>query len=227
MTREITLDYDRSSRTGLGEAVMCRHKSRAQLQAILAELQQRRHAMLFTRLEPADHACLTVDRGVLDYDEVSQTAWFLPEPATASPVEDNRVGRVAVVTGGSADVPVAREALRTLAFHGESAEEINDVGVAGLWRIQERLAELRDKQVIICVAGMEAALPTVLAGLVPALVIGVPTATGYGRSNHGETALNALLCSCAQGLVVVNIDNGFGAACAALRALRDQSAAPP
>ncbi len=96
---------------------------------------------------------------------------------------------------------------------------VYDIGVAGLWRLQEKLELLRAQKILICVAGMDAALPTVLAGLVPNLIIAVPASTGYGMARGGETALNALLCSCGQGLVVVNIDNGFGAACAALRAL--------
>src|SRR5690606_30571001 len=121
---------------------------------------------------------------------------------------------------GTSDAAVAREAVRTLAFHGHAATEIHDAGVAGLWRIQAHLPLLSEQQIIICVAGMDAAMPTVLAGLLPALIIGVPTSTGYGIARGGETALHALLCSCAQGIAVVNIDNGFGAACAALRAAR-------
>ncbi len=97
--------------------------------------------------------------------------------------------------------------------------EIHDVGVAGLWRITERLDELKTCKIIICVAGMDAALPTVLGGLVSSVLIAVPTSVGYGMAKNGETALRSLLVSCAPGITVTNIDNGYGAACAAIRIL--------
>src|SRR5690606_10580417 len=152
----------------------------------------------------------------LHYDAVAATARYIP----AGYKPETIACRIAVVTGGTSDLPVAQEAVQTLRFYGCAATEIHDAGVAGLWRIEAQLELLRKQQIIICVAGMDAALPTVLAGLVPALIIAVPASTGYGMARAGETALNALLCSCAQGLVVVNIDNGFGAACAAIRAAR-------
>ena len=116
-------------------------------------------------------------------------------------------------------MPVAREAVRTLAFRGEAAALIADVGVAGLWRLTRRLEEIRATPVIIVAAGMDAALPSVLAGLVPGVVIAVPTSVGYGVAAGGRAALDAILSSCAPGITVVNIDNGYGAACAALRLL--------
>ncbi len=128
-------------------------------------------------------------------------------------------GRVAIVCGGTSDLAVAREAIRTLAFAGESATLLADVGVAGLWRLMERLDDIRRHRVVIAVAGMEGALFSVLAGLVPCAMIAVPTSIGYGVAEGGRTALNAALASCASGLLVVNIDNGFGAAHAALRIL--------
>jgi NCAIR mutase (PurE)-related protein len=132
---------------------------------------------------------------------------------------------VAVVCAGTSDVAVAREAARTLRYYGEGAVEISDVGVAGLWRLLERIEEIRKHRIVIAVAGMDAALPTVIGGLVSGVVIGVPTSVGYGVSNGGQTALNAMLASCSSGLVVANIDNGFGAACAALRILRSAAQA--
>jgi NCAIR mutase (PurE)-related protein len=126
---------------------------------------------------------------------------------------------VAIVCGGTSDMPVAGEALRTLAFEGEAATLLPDVGVAGLWRLTERLEDIRRHRVVIAVAGMEGALFSVLGGLVPCAVIAVPTSVGYGVSKGGRTALNAALASCASGLAVVNIDNGFGAAHVALRIL--------
>jgi NCAIR mutase (PurE)-related protein len=151
---------------------------------------------------------------LLDYDSVSRTA-ILGDIRTSFGDP-----KVAIVTAGTSDVPVAREATRTLLYHGVSSTEIHDVGVAGLWRLQRRVSELSDYPIIIAVAGMDAALPTVLGGLVPGLLIGVPSSTGYGVSRKGESALASMLVSCAPGIAVTNIDNGFGAACIALRGLR-------
>jgi NCAIR mutase (PurE)-related protein len=121
-------------------------------------------------------------------------------------------------------VPVSREAARTLAYYGVPCVEITDVGVAGLWRLMERIDELRRMQVVIAVAGMDAALPTVIGGLVASVVIGVPTSVGYGVAQGGQSALHAMLASCAPGVLVTNIDNGYGAACAAIRILRESRA---
>ena len=123
---------------------------------------------------------------------------------------------IGIVTAGTSDLGVAGEAARTLAFHGYAAPIIADVGVAGLWRLLERLEEIRRLRVIIAVAGMEGALFSVLAGLVAAPVIALPSSVGYGVATGGRVALEAALASCAPGLTVVNIDNGFGAACAAI-----------
>lgn len=157
--------------------------------------------------------------GFLDYDQVSKTAYGGLPAVSSDKLQSNSL--ISIITGGSSDVPIAREASRTIQFYGHAVEEINDVGVAGLWRLTERLDEIREKKVIICIAGMDAALPTVLGGLIPGLIIAVPSSVGYGMAKHGETALQALLCSCASGLVVVNIDNGYGAASAALRAINN------
>jgi NCAIR mutase (PurE)-related protein len=147
----------------------------------------------------------------MDYDAVSRTGYFgLVAIPQAKP-------RIAVVTAGTSDVPVAREIARTLNYYGEGCIEIADVGVAGLWRLLDRVSDIRDKAVVIVVAGMDAALPSVVGGLVSGAVIAVPTSVGYGVAEGGTTALHAALASCAPGVVVVNIDNGYGAACAALR----------
>ena len=128
-----------------------------------------------------------------------------------------------VLSAGSSDVPVAREAIRTLAYFGVGARPIFDVGVAGIWRLLERVEEIRQFPIAIVVAGMDAALPSVLGGLYPGLIIAVPTSVGYGVASGGTTALNAILASCASGIVTVNIDNGYGAACAAMRVLNSRS----
>lgn len=211
--RDVNLDFERQQRTGLAEAVFCEGKSTEQLRTICDAIVAEEKSMLFTRLSQDQHDALSHSHaGVLDYDAVSRTA-FHRHGGSA-----NRLP-LAVVTGGSSDVPVAREAARTLEFYGYDALEVHDVGVAGLWRITERLEELRQCKIIICVAGMDAALPTVLGGLVSSVLIAVPTSVGYGMVNGGETALRSLLVSCTPGLTVTNIDNGFGAACAAIRVL--------
>jgi len=141
------------------------------------------------------------------------------------PSADPGRGRVAVLGAGTSDLPVAAEAQLALACHGIATELVLDVGVAGLHRLLDRLEDLRSATVLIACAGMEGALPTVLAGLLPQPVIGVPVAVGYGVSAGGAAALNGMLASCAPGLTVVNIDNGYGAAMAALRILSSQAAA--
>jgi pyridinium-3,5-biscarboxylic acid mononucleotide synthase len=120
-------------------------------------------------------------------------------------------------------VPVAQEAVRTLRFSGQDAVLVADVGVAGLWRLMRRVEELNRLPILIVAAGMDAALPSVIGGLVSSVIIAVPTSVGYGVAAGGQTALNAMLASCAPGLATVNIDNGYGAACAALRVLRSQA----
>ena len=210
---DVNLDFDRENRTGLAEAVFCEAKSDDQLKTICDTVVAEQKPMLFTRLLPAQFEHLQqLHPNMLQYDPISRTAFVKPR-------QINHNVAVAVVTGGSSDLPVAKEAARTLAFYGHEALEVHDVGVAGLWRVTERLPELRSCKIIICVAGMDAALPTVLGGLVSTALIAVPTSVGYGIARGGETALNALLVSCASGVTVTNIDNGYGAACAALRIL--------
>lgn len=208
---EFLLDEARAARIGFGEAVFCAGKSAAQIAAILDHAQV---PMLLTRLDPAKFADLPhPQQADLDYDPVSGTAYFGAPISPAGPTQ------VAVVTAGTSDVPVAREAVRTLAFQGREARLIADVGVAGLWRLLRRVDELQQMRVVIVAAGMDAALPSVVGGLVGGVIIAVPTSVGYGVAAGGHAALNAILASCAPGIVTVNIDNGYGAACAALRVL--------
>ena len=211
---EFVLDLGRHERIGFGEAIYAQGKSAAQLAAILERAHERDASFLITRLSPATLAALPpVHQDRIDYEPVSATGFFGPPAALGGEP------RVAVVAAGTSDVPVAREAVRTLQFEGVRALEITDVGVAGLWRLMRRLEEIRRLPMAIVVAGMDAALPTVMGGLVRGVVIGVPTSVGYGVAADGRTALNAMLASCAPGVTVVNIDNGYGAACAALRLL--------
>jgi hypothetical protein len=214
MTVRVRFDHDRAARIGLPEAVLCEGKTDEQLWAVATALHERPPApALFTRM--AGDQRVVVERAAgceLDFDSESGTA-FLHGRRPA------RSGSVTVVTAGTSDLRVAREASRTLEFLGIAANCIADVGVAGLWRLEARLDEIRAADIVIAVAGMDAALASVLGGLVAAPVIGVPTSSGYGVARDGQTALHSMLCSCAQGVVVANIDNGFGAACAAARIL--------
>lgn len=211
---DFRLDWNRIARTGTTEAVLCDAKSAAQIDAITGEALARSGRLFLTRLAPDKFAALGASvRRELDYDDVSRTAILgaLPPPH-AGP-------RVAIVCGGTSDVPVAGEAERTLRFAGEKASRYVDVGVAGLWRLIEHLDDIRAHRIVICIAGMEGALFSVLTGLVRSAVIAVPTSVGYGVAAGGQAALHAALASCASGIAVVNIDNGFGAAHVALRML--------
>ena len=219
---EINLDHERTQRIGFAEAVYSASKNIDQLVEILNQAAQRQIALLLTRLSPTQfHALPPEYRRLIDYDPVSQTACF----GQSQPL--NQTAEIAVITAGTSDVPVALEAARALRFHGQGVLTFNDIGVAGIWRLFDRLESLKRMRVVIVVAGMDCALPSVVAGLVSGCVIAVPTSVGYGVANAGQTALNAALASCAPGLVVVNIDNGYGAACAALRIVRQNATRSP
>lgn len=212
---EINLDLRRAERAGLEEAIFCTHKSNDQIEVILDQTAAEGKSCLLTRLDPDRYSAITpAYRAMIDYDEVSATAFFnWTAEAPGNP-------EITIITAGSSDIPVAREALRTLGYFHVHALPIFDVGVAGLWRLLERIDDIRRLPIVIAAAGMDAALASVLGGLYPGLIIAVPTSVGYGVAAGGTTALNAILASCASGIVTVNIDNGYGAACAALRALR-------
>ena len=210
----ITLDLERRARLGIEEAILCAGKTPAQLAEIMRRADEARRSLLLTRLDAAQRDALPAAlAGQIDYEALSRTGFF---GAVAAP---SGAPRVAIVSAGTSDQPVSREAARTLAYHGCASVEIGDVGVAGLWRLMERIDEIRAFPVVIVAAGLDAALPSVVGGLVPGVVIATPTSTGYGIAEGGVTALRAMLASCAPGVAVVNIDNGYGAACAALRAL--------
>lgn len=205
------LDLDRVARRGYPEAVFCEGKSEAQVREIAIALRTVGGPALFTRCSSGH---LTVLREVLPDAAVDDLAKLVVWPASPpQPVG----GRVVVLCAGTSDVPVAREALLTARHLGRDAELVVDVGVAGLHRVLGRLDLLRAARVVVVVAGMDGALPSVVAGLVRVPVIAVPTSVGYGASFGGIAALLAMLSSCAAGLTVVNIDNGFGAAVAASR----------
>lgn len=210
----VNYDYQRLERLGMPEAIFCDGKHIDHIAALLEELQQKPDQQtLFTRFYPQEFDKLAPAlSSALDYCHVSGTAIL-------HGVLPRRSGSVAVVTAGTSDLRVAMEATRTLEFSGIAHSLIADVGVAGLWRLLQRIDEIREHDVVIVAAGMDAALASVLGGLVDKCVIGVPTSIGYGVAEGGTTALNAMLASCGQGVTVTNIDNGFGAACAAIRIL--------
>jgi pyridinium-3,5-biscarboxylic acid mononucleotide synthase len=215
MTPEFKLDFERGARIGLDEALFCESKSVEQISAILDAVRAKTGRMLLTRLDPSKYEALVARDGAdLDYDSLSRTA-ILGQPHEALPTAP-----AAIVMAGTSDLPVGREAARTLAFAGQPYREYTDIGVAGLWRVLERIEDIRSSPVVIVAAGMDAALVSVVGGLVSSPMIALPTSVGYGVAEGGLTALNAALASCAPGISVVNIDNGYGAACAALRILR-------
>lgn len=196
------------------EAVLCGTKSTGQVVAIVDDLiSETAEPRLLTRVTDEQAGELLARHAdLVDIDMLSRTAFLR---GTLKP----RDGSVAVVAAGTSDASVAAEVVRTLEFSGVDANLIVDVGVAGFWRLEARLDEIRAADIVIAVAGMDAALVSVLGGMVGAPIIAAPTSVGYGVATGGSTALNSSLASCAQGVSVVNIDNGFGAACAAIRIL--------
>lgn len=199
------LDYHRSVRRGFPETVYCAGKTPEQVAVIVERLAAHHDYVLATRAS-AEHAAATLERvPEARYDPVARALYV--RPAAAPP---GRPG-IVLVTAGTADLPVAQEAALTASMMGQEVETLHDVGVAGLHRLLDAMPLLARARVLIVVAGMEGALPSVVAGLVRAPLIAVPTSTGYGASFGGLAALLGMLNSCATGVAVVNIDNGFGA----------------
>lgn len=214
MPDNIRFDIERDRRIGLPEAVFCAGKPRDALLTLLERFADpAEKPILFTRLEPAVWADVPEGlRALYSYDALSRTAWHRTCPSSPT-------GTVAVVSAGTADGFVTHEAARTLEYLGRRVRLFEDCGVAGLWRIQKALPEINACDVVIVAAGLDAALASVLGGLTPKPVFAVPTSVGYGVAEHGITALRSMLASCAPGVAVLNIDNGYGAACAAARVL--------
>lgn len=225
MSSAANLDLGRRTRIGMVEAVWGQDKRADQIAAILSELVAAGEMALVTRVSQGKAAAVA---RLLKQADAATDVTHHPEAlcltAPCLPPTNPQKGRVMIVTGGTSDQVVAHEARLALLCHGIASELIEDVGVAGLHRLLERLETLREASVIIVCAGMEGALPTVVAGLLPQPVIGVPISVGYGVSGCGTAALHGMLASCAPGLSVVNIDNGYGAAMAALRILNGRGA---
>ena len=214
------VDHHRALRQGSPEVVFAEGKTPAQIVGVVEELRRGGHNVLVTRLAAEPAAAVLSKIPDLEYVPVARIAKY-----RTTPVRDRGPGFVAVVTAGTSDIPVAEEALETLGMCDLRVRRVFDVGVAGVHRLLAEIEHLARAQAIIVVAGMEGALASVLGGLVAVPVIAVPTSVGYGVSLGGLTALFGMLSSCASGVTVVNIDNGFGAAMAVVRLVASHEAA--
>jgi len=206
------VDHHRALRCGFPEVIFCRRKTTAQIVKISREILRHGSDLLATRATPGIHRAIRkVDR---------RAAWHAEARCvTIGGFEPKGKGYVLIVSAGTADIPVAEEARVTATMLGARVKTLYDVGVAGIHRLLGHRDLVMDAKVVVCVAGMEGALASVIGGLVRRPVIAVPTSVGYGANFEGLATLLAMLNSCASGVTTVNIDNGYGAACAALRVL--------
>jgi len=205
-----SVDHHRAIRQGFPEVIFCEGKTRAQVLGIARGLLKKGGPLLATRVEPEIGRSLTRLTRRAVYHELARVVAIQPRPPMLR-------GDVLIVTAGTSDIPVAEEARLTAEIMGSRTETVYDVGVAGIHRLFNRHERLLKARVILVVAGMDGALPSVIGGLVNRPVIAVPTSRGYGASFGGLAALLTMLNSCAAGIGVVNIDNGFGAGCLAHR----------
>ncbi len=209
----VLFDHSRTARIGLPEAVFSQGKDTEILKSLVREFHFNKNPILFTRLKPEVYALFSdEEKKALNYHALSATAY-----TSALPKKEK--GKVAIVSAGTADASVALEAARTLEYLGIEHNLFLDNGVAGLWRLTSHLEAINSHDVIIVVAGLDAALASVLGGLTAKPIYAVPTSVGYGIAEKGNVALGSMLASCAPGVPVMNIDNGYGAACAAVRVL--------
>lgn len=198
------LDHHRELRSGFPETVFCQGKPDEYLVQIFKSFYERNGEVLGTRASKEQYQLLKEQIPMIVYDPISRIVKI-------EKADKERKGCIAVCTGGTADIPVAEEAAQTAEFFGSFVDRIYDVGVAGIHRLLSQRDRLAKANCVVAVAGMEGALGTVIAGLVEQPVIAVPTSVGYGASFHGVSALLTMLNSCANGISVVNIDNGYGA----------------
>lgn len=210
------VDHHRALRQGVPEVVLGEPKTAAQIVGIARAIIGRGDNLLVTRVSPEKAAVVLPSLDGASYDESSKIVSHESRPIVA------RAGKVAVVTAGTSDIPVASEAAETLRLMGFAVVKRYDCGVAGLHRLLDERDTLAACDVVIAIAGMEGALPSVIGGLVACPVIAVPTSIGYGAHLGGLAPMMTMLTTCAAGVVVVNIDNGFGAAMAAARILRER-----
>jgi len=200
------VDAQREARRGMPEVVFCESKTAEQIVGIVGALEEAGQNVLCTQARPEQAEAVMARVPGLEHNPAARTLRKIVRPRDPAP------GRALVLCAGTSDIPVAEEAAVTLEFLGDRVERAYDVGVAGIHRLFEKMEDIREASAIVCVAGMEGALPSVVAGLTRAPVVAVPTSVGYGASFGGLAALLGMLNSCSGGVAVVNIDNGFGAA---------------
>ena len=198
------LDSHRKLRSGFAEVIFCSRKADEHLRSIFRRLYEEEGEVLGTRASMEQYELIRRDFPQVSYDPISR---FLKIEKEGK----ERIGKVAVCTAGTADIPVAEEAAQTAEFFGTRVERIYDVGVSGLHRLLSRLETIQSANCVVAVAGMEGALASVIGGLVANPVLAVPTSVGYGASMNGLSALLTKINSCANGIAVLNIDNGYGA----------------
>ncbi len=215
MSDSFEIDFNRSERLGFPEVIFGASKPLPVLVEILQSYQQQGLNALATKVQAEKGAALIEQFPNGFFDEVSGV--FILEKLAATDEEENSV---AILSAGTSDAFVVNEAYHTLRFLGCSAKRFNDIGIAGIHRLLSKVDELKRFKALIVVAGFEGALPTAVGGLLPQPLIAVPASVGYGVSEGGTVALHTMLSSCANGITVVNIDNGYGAALAAYRILR-------
>ena len=199
------LDLTREERTGFPEVVFCSGKEDEFLLKIFERLYNENGEVFGTRATKAQYELIRNKYEEVQYDPVSKILKIEKKE------EKTRIGNIAICTAGTADIPVAEEAAQTAEYFGSKVTCIYDVGVSGIHRLLSKTEQLREANVVIAVAGMEGALPSVIGGLVKVPVIAVPTSVGYGANFEGLSALLTMINSCANGISVVNIDNGYGA----------------
>lgn len=211
----VQIDRSRQERCGFPEVIYGAGKTASQIANIIKSMHAEGTPVLATRVDSIKAAEIVRQCPAAVYDELAE---IVTVPDNNPDADDG--SKVLIITAGTSDIPVALEAKYTVELCGINCELINDAGVAGLHRLLRQLPVMQDARVIIVCAGMEGALPSVVGGLVDCPVIAVPTSVGYGVSANGFAALAGMLSSCAGGITVVNIDNGFGAGCAAVRIIR-------
>ena len=216
---EVHVDHHRELRAGVPEVVLGERKSAEQIATIMAALARHGNGALATRVEGDKAAAVKMALPEVSYHQMARTLVLAPE----TPRPEAGQGTIAIACAGTSDLPVAEEAAVTAGFLGHRVDRINDIGVAGLQRLVAHTERLRAAEVVIVIAGMEGALPSVVAGMVNRPVIAVPTSVGYGVGVGGYVAMMGMLSSCSPGVMVVNIDNGFGAAVAAAMINRRRS----
>ena len=218
MNLDFRFDYQRRERIGFVEAIWGEDKSIDQLESVIKEVLEKKEIVFITRINK------TKAQHILDlYEEAKfyEKANCLIIGENTEKLSVNK--RVAIISGGSSDLPVTLEAQLALEIYGINCQTFIDVGVAGLHRLMSQLDEINKYDVLIVCAGMEGALATVVGGLLAQPIIAVPVSVGYGVSKNGKTALNSMLSSCSPGIAVMNIDNGYGAAMAALRIIKSMT----